>query len=148
MRKEAIMEKSTAFGIWEDVFGEKKWAQDCFGTWMYKSDYGDREKRRNNRPGGTGRYYQYGWEIDHIKPKSAFSNEADADFENNYEPMQWKNNMKKSDNYPLFTINNEEYEIIECSICKANGTNGYGIIKTSNNKRIDWKYMENAYYED
>ena len=50
-------------------------------------------------------------------------------------------------NADKFTIYDEDYEIIECSICKTNGTKGYGIKKSSNNKRIDWKYTKNAYYE-
>lgn len=141
-----IMDKAMALRIWEDIYGDDKWAQDCFGTWMYKSDYGDREKRRNNRPGGTGEYYEYGWEIDHIRPKSSFEDENDAELKNNYEPMNWNNNNRKGDNYPNFQLKGHEYTIVSCDICAANHTKGYGIERVSNHKRIDWKYMQNACY--
>ena len=54
---------------------------------MYKDDYGDTSKMRNNRPSGTGKNYNYGWEIDHIRPKSNFNDNANPDLKNNYEPM-------------------------------------------------------------
>lgn len=39
---------------------------------------------------------EYGWEIDHIKPVAKFGTD-DLD---NLQPLQWKNNRGKSDNYP------------------------------------------------
>lgn len=39
----------------------------------------------HKRPGGDGKSYSYGWEIDHIRPKSDFKNESDAHIYNNYE---------------------------------------------------------------
>lgn len=140
------MEKEEALKIWDGVFGDKKWATDCFGTWMYRDDYGDTEKTRNNRPGGDGKNHTYGWEIDHIRPKSDFKNESDANFNNNYEPMHWNNNRSKADNYPGFKINDVEYKVVRCDICSNHGLLGYGI-KNADGTRIDWKGSTNRYYK-
>ena len=140
------MTREEALKIWEDIYGREKWAQDCFGTWMYKDDYGDYDKYRI-RPNGTGQKYQYGWEIDHIRPRSDFKIETEADFLNNYEPVHYMNNRKKSDE-KRFSIRNKQYRIVECDICKKNGVKGYGIENTETKERVDWKYVQNAYYEE
>ena len=41
--------------------------QDSAGAWIKRDSYGDTDS-------------EYGWEIDHIKPRSAFKNEVNADF--------------------------------------------------------------------
>ncbi|MBP5342915.1 hypothetical protein J6Y73_03205 [bacterium] len=140
------MEKEKALKMWDDIFGNRKWATDCFGIWMYRDDYGDTSTKRNDRPGGTGESYSYGWEVDHIRPRSNFENESDADFMNNYEPMHWDNNRSKADNYPNFSINEKQYKVVKCDICSRYGIKGYGI--TNNlGKRIDWKGTTNRYYK-
>lgn len=139
------MEKEFALKIWEAVYGDRLWATDCFGTWMYKEDYGELNKKRNGRPGGTGKYFSYGWEIDHIRPKSSFDKESDADLMNNYEPMHWENNRKKADNYPSFVINKQKYKIVKCDICNEHNLDGYGILNASG-LRIDWKGVTKRYY--
>ena len=139
------MKKSDAMKIWEDVFGGALWAQDCFGTWMYKHDYGDTEKYRK-RPGGSGKAYNYGWEIDHIMPRSSFDKEDNADNYNNYEPMHYVNNREKADKKE-FVIRNHHYKIVSCDICKSNGKKGYGILDKDLNERVDWKYIRRSYYE-
>ena len=131
------MEKEKALKLWDVIFGEKtKWATDCFDTWIYRDDYGEIEKKRL-RPGNTNEY-KYGWEIDHIRPKSDFGENADPDLYNNYEIMHWNNNRTKGDNYPQFTIEGKEYKVVKCDICEKNNLKGYGIVD-SDNKRIDWK---------
>lgn len=138
------MEKGTALKLWDIMYGkDTKWAQDCFGTWMYREDYGDTETRRI-RPGNS-KEYKYGWEVDHIRPKKVFGDNADPDLYNNYEIMQWSNNRAKGDNYSKFEIEDIEYKVIECDICKNAGLKGYGIID-SNGKRIDWKGKNNKYF--
>lgn len=139
-----IMTRELAIKIWEDIFGDVMWAQDCFGTWIYKKDYGDTETIRI-RPDGTGKKYNYGWEIDHINPKSKYADEKKADFNNNYEPMHYQNNRTKGDN-TVFTVNEVEYKVVECDICKNHNLQGYGIANKKTGVRIDWKYKRNAYY--
>ena len=83
------MEKEEALALWDVIYGKNNgWQIDCFGTWMYRNDYGDIETMRK-RPGGDGKNYSYGWEIDHIRPKSNFKNESDANFYNNYFFNNW-----------------------------------------------------------
>lgn len=132
------MEKEKALAIWDAIFGKnEKWQTDCFGTWMYRDDYGDTKVERI-RPDGDGKKHIYGWEIDHIRPKSDFKDESDADFMNNYEPMQWCNNRDKSDDYPQFVIHGLQYQVVKCDICGSNGLKGYGIVNNEG-ERIDWK---------
>ena len=57
--------------------------KDCLGSIIKKHAYGD-----TSTP--------FGWEIDHIVPVS----KGGADFIGNLQPLQWKNNRKKSDTHP------------------------------------------------
>jgi hypothetical protein len=54
-----------------------KWRQDACGAWIGRDFYGKRES-------------PYGWEIDHIDPNG-------GDSLSNLQPLQWKNNVNKSD---------------------------------------------------
>jgi len=139
------IDRSVAMKLWKDIFGDAMWAQDCFGTWMYRDDYGVFDKARTNRPGGTGKAYVYGWEIDHIMPISKFKDSANANYFNNLEPLHFINNRKKADN-TSFEINGISYSVVKCDICSKHGTEGYGIVNNSKNKRVDWKYTKNLYY--
>jgi hypothetical protein len=53
------------------------WRQDECGAWIGKQYYGNRNS-------------QYGWEIDHISPSG-------PDILSNLRPLQWENNVSKSD---------------------------------------------------
>ena len=139
------MEREDALKMWDDIFGDRKWALDCFGTWIYRDDYGDTEKKRNNRPGSDGKYYSYGWEIDHIRPKNDFEKNSNPDLNNNYEPMHWENNRAKTDQYPCFNIGDVQYRVVLCDICSRHGLLGYGITNPAG-IRIDWKGSTNRYY--
>lgn len=53
------------------------WRKDVCGAWMKWQEYGNRKS-------------EYGWEIDHIGP-------AGGDALSNLRPLQWENNLAKSD---------------------------------------------------
>ena len=138
--------REIAFKLWSDIYGNNLWAQDCFGTWMYRDDYGDYNKTRNNRPGGTGNAYHYGWDVDHIKPKKEFEDEKQATFFNNLEPLHRSNNLAKGDGMN-FVINGINYQVVKCSICGHNQRRGYGIKNMKTGERVDWKYTKNLFYD-
>lgn len=139
------MEKERALELWDAIFGkDNKWQLDCFNAWIYRDDYGEIDKTRL-RPNGDGKPHNYGWEIDHIRPRSDFINESDANFLNNYEPMHFENNREKSNSFPHFKIEGKTYRIVKCDICSSNGYRGYGIINEQG-QRIDWKGKEKKYF--
>ena len=59
--------------------------QDVCGAWIIFEEY------RNVNS-------DYGWEIDHIYPKSR----GGEDDEINMRPMNWRNNKSKGDDYPVY----------------------------------------------
>ncbi len=88
--------------VWEKAKSISKydpniWRQDFAGAWIRKDLYGTDAK--------------YGWEVDHLKPVSKGGN----DNINNLNPLHWKNNRTKADNYPSFqtAISSNENQNIE-----------------------------------
>ena len=140
------MSNEIAMKLWKDVFGNKEWAQDCFGTWIKKGDYGVYDRKRV-RPNGDGKKYHYGWDVDHIRPVSSFSDESDADFYNNYEPMHRNNNQQKSDDYTHFTVRDKKYKVVNCDVCSTKNMKGYGIADVRTGKRVDWKGVQRRSYK-
>lgn len=124
------VDKDTALMLWEYVYGNKTWATDCFGTYIYRDDYGDLKTKRI-RPNGTGQSYNYGWSVDHIMPDA----QGGKDHLNNYEPMHQSNNSTKSDSLN-FKINDVNYQVVKCDISPGYG---YGIKSLRTAKRVDWK---------
>jgi len=49
------------------------------------------------RKGSYGTQGEYGWELDHKKPKS----KGGTDSGRNIQPLHWEENREKSDSYPL-----------------------------------------------
>ena len=60
------------------------WRQDFAGAWIKREMYGTETN--------------FGWEIDHLVPTA----KGGTDNTENLVPLQWKNNRKKSDNFPEF----------------------------------------------
>lgn len=58
-------------------YAPSTWRMDVFGSWMKWEEYGNRISK-------------YGWEIDHINPDG-------PDHISNLQPLQWENNVRKSD---------------------------------------------------
>ncbi|HRH92233.1 MAG TPA: HNH endonuclease signature motif containing protein [Agitococcus sp.] len=61
-------------------YNASTWRKDQCGAWMHYPSYGDRNSK-------------YGWEIDHIKTKA----NGGGDELSNLRPLQWENNVAKSD---------------------------------------------------
>lgn len=133
-----MIDESVAQKLWKDVFGNKEWALDCFGTWMNRDAWSN-EAVMLRKPGNQ-KDYDYSWNVDHIRPKSDFDNESDSDFNNNYEPMHRQNNTEKSDHYPHFTIGDKKFKVFKQSY------EGYGIIDVENDTKIDWKSKQKRSY--
>ena len=68
-------------------FRPEEWRHDSSGFPIRYSDHGNTNS-------------EYGWEIDHIKPKAG----GGTDSIENLQPLQWNNNRTKGDNYPAPTL--------------------------------------------
>lgn len=58
--------KKNALAIWEKMFGNKEYAEDFDGRFMYKNAYGD----RNFFVYDNGVKIYCGWNLHHVLPKS------------------------------------------------------------------------------
>ena len=77
---EIIWQKATSVAGYDDT----KWRKDFAGAWIQRSQFGIRS--------------EYGWEIDHLMPRSV----GGSDEPSNLVPMHWRNNVVKSNDYPIF----------------------------------------------
>jgi len=74
--------EETIQNVWEkgkivERYDSKIWRKDECGAWIKRSEYGNTDSK-------------YGWHIDHISP-------GGTDNLSNLRPLQWKNNLDKSD---------------------------------------------------
>lgn len=67
-------------------YDSAKYRKDKCGAWMEFGAYGNTAS-------------DYGWEIDHDKPVA----KGGTDDLSNLQPLHWKNNRGKSDNWPQWT---------------------------------------------
>lgn len=77
MFTEEVVKKVWQKGIFDSNNDANEWRKDICGAWIGWKYYGNRNS-------------QYGWEIDHIIP-----NGDDNIF--NLRPLNWRNNLEKSD---------------------------------------------------
>lgn len=125
------IDKQLAMKLWNDIYGNQRFVLDCFGNWICRDAYSNEPVSMKDHRGSSN-YYDYSWNIDHIRPKASYFNEDNADDYNNFELIHRQNNLEKSDDYPYFKVNGKQYHVVK------NGNYGYGITD-SYGRRIDWK---------
>ena len=84
--------------VWEkgriiDGYNKTIIRQDACGAWIRFDNYGDRNS-------------VFGWEIDHIYPKSKLRErnvpDEEIDYMDNLRPLNWVNNDSKGMDYPVY----------------------------------------------
>lgn len=77
----------SVWNLGEVIFGvnPSMFRKDYAGAMIMRSAYGRRD-------------ISMGWEIDHLIPRS----KGGTDDIDNLMPIQWENNLKKSDNFPIW----------------------------------------------
>lgn len=85
-----LQDESTIDIIWEkglkvEGYDPDLYRQDFSGAWIARNAYGDRES-------------VFGWEYDHVYPKSKGGTDEDI----NIRPINWQNNLSKGDSYPEY----------------------------------------------
>lgn len=98
---QAVWEK----GIIVDGYNSSLYRQDFGGAWIARDAYGDKNR-------------ELGWEIDHVYPIS----KGGKNHFINLRPMNWRNNLSKSDSYPHYiaaVTAKENKNIVENTPCKV-----------------------------
>lgn len=98
MKGNALMEinHETAMSLWNKRYGKATRVNDFAGREMDKGAYGNRESK-------------YGWNLDHILPKS----QGGKDTESNLICCHIKTNDEKADKFPVFVANGKTFEIVK-----------------------------------
>ncbi len=81
----------TILAVWNKAiivpeYNPSEFRKDRCGAWIRFADYGNVNS-------------EFGWEIDHEKPVA----KGGTDDLNNLQPLYWRNNRDKSDNWPNWT---------------------------------------------
>ncbi|MGM9774610.1 MAG: hypothetical protein ACI3Y2_05350 [Candidatus Egerieousia sp.] len=88
-QKRAVWNRATTV----DGFDSRTYRKDACGAWIIWDKYGDRDNL-------------YGWEIDHIVPRSLLEkngfDELMINDNDNLRVLQCKNNISKGDDYPSY----------------------------------------------
>ncbi len=89
-RHGTAFDQATVEAVWrkgQTVNGHdpSTYRKDACGAWIQRASYGTTE--------------DYGWEIDHIRPVA----QGGGDELGNLQPLQWKNNRHKGDEYPKWS---------------------------------------------
>ncbi len=108
MKQSMDLNKETASRLWVKQFGKKQKAVDFSGRTIARAAYNDRNS-------------EYGWNVDHILPKSRGGKTAD----HNLICCHILTNDEKADKFPCFKANEKEFEI-------QNRQNHYEIVARSN----------------
>ena len=82
--------QSTIDAVWQKGivvtgYDSNEYRKDACSAWIRKASYGTEG--------------EYGWEIDHIKPVA----KNGSDDLSNLQPLHWKNNRHKGDDYPSWS---------------------------------------------
>lgn len=85
MYSDSIIKQVWVKGIVVEGYDKNLYRKDAAGAWIAFNEYGNRDSI-------------LGWEIDHVYPKSKGGDER---FEN-LRPMNWCNNDRKGDDYPVY----------------------------------------------
>lgn len=91
-----VINRETAMLLWNKSFGKSSKAKDFAGREMLKAAYDDRGSK-------------YGWNVDHILPKSRGGKTT----ESNLICCHIKTNDEKADKFPCFTANGKKFEIVK-----------------------------------
>lgn len=80
----ALIEQMWAMADTQPGIDGKTWRKDFAGAWIRKDQF--------------GLHTEYGWVIDHIRPRSL----GGGDDLRNLQPIHWRNNISKGTDYPKF----------------------------------------------
>lgn len=106
-------------------FDKNRFRKDACGAWIIRDKYGDNDSL-------------YGWEIDHIVPKSLLEekgySQQDIDNNDNLRALQHENNASKSDDYPSYT-----------AVVTSEGTENVNVTKFLEVNEIKQKMLRKLY---